>query len=285
MGDLAIKDVAERTGISAGTIRMWEQRYGFPVPERTPSGYRRYSDDDVESLRRVASFRRLGLSIPAAIDRVRVDEVTVLDQPSIYAAVSAIDEMARPQLLRKSTLVAISRAIEHETLAHAASPVLFGAFQTETAYRQVESRYRRLARQADAATVFADFPGERREAGAPVEIPIDLDDAIGNEWAVIVDSPGYAACLLGWEHPQGREPHGPDDPSRRFEAIWTVHPRAVRRAAEVAARLVGQVDPGYGTQLETLLTDRPMAMETPAPALTALTNRAISYLEAAADRD
>ncbi len=44
MEDLAIKDVAEQTGIAAGTIRMWEQRYGFPAPQRTPSGYRRYSD-------------------------------------------------------------------------------------------------------------------------------------------------------------------------------------------------------------------------------------------------
>ena len=38
MKGLAIKEVAERTGIAAGTIRMWEQRYGFPEPARTPSG-------------------------------------------------------------------------------------------------------------------------------------------------------------------------------------------------------------------------------------------------------
>ena len=275
MGDLAIKDVAERTGIAAGTIRMWEQRYGFPAPGRTSSGYRRYSDEDVEALRRVASYRRLGLSIPAAIDRVRESGQEVLDQPSIYAAVSSADEMARPQLLKKSTLTALSRAIEHETLAHAASPVIFGAFQYEDSYRQVEHRYRRLARQADAATVFADFTEERREPGAPVEIPIDLDDAIGNEWAVIVDAPGYCACLLAWEHPQPGVP----DMQRRFESIWTVHPRAVRRAAEVSSRLVAQIDPTYGAQLEKLLEDRPLAMEEPSPALTALTNRAISYLE------
>ncbi len=79
MGELAIRQVAERTGIAAGTIRMWEQRYGFPEPGRTPSGYRRYSDDDVEALRRVASYRRLGLSIPAAIDRVRDTHVAVVD--------------------------------------------------------------------------------------------------------------------------------------------------------------------------------------------------------------
>jgi DICT domain-containing protein len=278
MSELAISQVAERTGIAAGTIRMWEQRYGFPDPERTASGYRRYSDDDVENLRRIASYRRLGLSIPAAIDRVR-EAGESSDRPSIYAAVATIDEGARPQLLRKPTLIALSRAIEHEMLARAAGPVVFGAFQHEQAYREVEHRYRRMARTADAVTVFADFAEERRERGAPVEIPIDLDDAIGNEWAVIVDAPGYAACLLAWEHPRDVVPHGPDDLKRTFEAIWTVHPRAVRRAAQVAAKLVGERDAGYGTELEALLADRPLAMETPAPSLTALTNRAIGYLD------
>ena len=82
MRELAIREVAERTGIAAGTIRMWEQRYGSPDPERTASGYRRYSDDDVESLRKVASYRRLGLSIPAAIDRVKTAQAGS-DRPSI----------------------------------------------------------------------------------------------------------------------------------------------------------------------------------------------------------
>ena len=71
MTDLAIKDVAERTGIAAGTIRMWEQRYGFPEPQRTASGYRRYSSEDVELLRRVLSYREGGLSVPAALERAR----------------------------------------------------------------------------------------------------------------------------------------------------------------------------------------------------------------------
>ncbi len=275
---LAIKDVAERTGLAAGTIRMWEQRYGFPDPERTESGYRRYTEDDVESLRRVAAYRRLGLSIPAAIDRVKTAQAAS-DRPSIYAAAATIDPSARPQLLRKSTLVALSRAIEHEALARAASPLLFAAFQEERHYGPVAARYRRLAAQADAATVFASFPGVRRPRGAPVEIPIDLDDAIGNEWAVIVDAPGFCACLLGWEHPSDGAPL--PDRSRRFEAIWTVHPQATRRAAEVAARLAGQVDPAYGSELSALLADRPLAVEDPAPGLTALANRAIAYVEEA----
>jgi DICT domain-containing protein/predicted DNA-binding transcriptional regulator AlpA len=278
--ELAIKDVAERTGIAAGTIRMWEQRYGFPAPERTSSGYRRYTEDDVDALRKVLALRHRGLSVPAAISRAQ-DTGGASDHPSIYAAVATQDVAARPLILKKATLVALSKAIEHEALALAAAPIVFGAFQQERFYRSVERRYRRLALHADASAVFADFPGGvRHPDGAPVEIPIGCDDALGNEWAVIIDAPGYAACLLAWEQPDVTEPGGPDDPDRRFEAIWTIDPQATRRAAQVAARLVSRADAPFGERLQELLTDRPLALEEPAPALTALTNRMIAYLEA-----
>jgi DICT domain-containing protein/predicted DNA-binding transcriptional regulator AlpA len=278
MEGLAIKDVADRTGIAAGTIRMWEQRYGFPCPERTASGYRRYSESDVDALRRITAYRARGLSIPASIERAR-ENGTDTDRPSIYASVLSADGAPRPQLLRKRTLVALSRAIEHETLAHAAAPVLVGAFQQESAYRAVEQRYRRLAGQADGAAVFADFPVVRREPGAPDELPIAPEDALGNEWAVIVDAPGYAACLLAWEHPSSIGPDDPRDLDRRYEALWTLDPLITRRAARIAARLAGRVCPECGDDLERLLADRPLAVENPAPALTALTNRVVAYLE------
>jgi MerR family transcriptional regulator, light-induced transcriptional regulator len=276
---LSIKDVAERSGLAAGTIRMWEQRYGFPEPARTSSGYRIYSESDVEALRRAVAYRHRGLSVPAAIKRAGETGVSP-DHPSIYAAVAALHG-GRPQVLRKRTLVALSRAIEHETLAQAVSPLLFGAFQQERFYREVETRYRRMSRYCDAAAVFADFPQVNRPDGGPVEIPICPADKLGNEWAVIVDAPGYAACLLAWEVPGATQPGAADDLSRRFEAIWTVDPRATRQAAQVAARLVALQDAALGAELEALLADRPLAMEEPAPALTALTNRVVAYLEAA----
>src|SRR3954468_23403989 len=83
---LAIKDVAERTGLAAQTIRMWEQRYGFPEPQRTAAGDRVYADSDVQTLRRVVPFRRRGLSVPAALERARGWGGTS-DRPSIYGAI------------------------------------------------------------------------------------------------------------------------------------------------------------------------------------------------------
>src|SRR3954452_13230081 len=154
--NLAIKDVAEQTGLAAGTIRMWEQRYGFPEPARSPSGYRIYTEQDVVAIRLVVAYRDRGLSVPAALERARSLEGAT-DRPSIFAALAAGDAPVRPQRLRKPTLVALSRAIEEEALARAAGPVVISAFQAEGNYRAVEHRYRRLARVADAVGVFAAF--------------------------------------------------------------------------------------------------------------------------------
>ena len=199
MKGLAIKDVAERTGIAAGTIRMWEQRYGFPEPERTTAGYRLYSEDDVEALRRVLALRERGLSVPAAVERVRGADMAHRPAVAVRRALGRRRSRSARSSSRKRTLLAISRAIEDETMSRAASPVVFGAFQRERNYRAVEHRYRAMARTADAVVVFADFDAPAARAGEIAEVPLEAGDALGNEWAVVIDAPGYSACLLAWE--------------------------------------------------------------------------------------
>src|SRR3954451_21476123 len=150
---------------------MWEQRYGFPAPARSPSGYRVYTAGDVAALRRVADFRRQGLSGPAALDRARAAPAAPTPRASDFAALA--DGPVRPQRLRKRTLVALSRAIEEEALARAARPVVFGASQAERNYRAVEHRWRRLARVADAFVVCGQFASVRvGGADEPLEVPI-----------------------------------------------------------------------------------------------------------------
>lgn len=39
---LNIGEIAEQTGISDAVLRVWEQRYGWPRPNRLPNGYRVY---------------------------------------------------------------------------------------------------------------------------------------------------------------------------------------------------------------------------------------------------
>ena len=76
----------------------------------------------------------------------------------------------------------------------------------------------------------------------PAEIPIGQGEALGHEWAVIVDAPGYAACLVGWETPCR-------DGERIFEAVWTMDAPVVRRAAQVGAAIAARSAPEWSERL------------------------------------
>ena len=57
---LSIGALSRATGIAVETLRTWESRYGFPVPERKPSGHRVYPVSAVPRLRRIAQALSLG---------------------------------------------------------------------------------------------------------------------------------------------------------------------------------------------------------------------------------
>jgi MerR family transcriptional regulator, light-induced transcriptional regulator len=57
---LSIGALARSTGIAVETLRTWESRYGFPVPDRKPSGHRVYPVSAVPKLRRIAQALSLG---------------------------------------------------------------------------------------------------------------------------------------------------------------------------------------------------------------------------------
>lgn len=52
---LNIKDVASMVGVSTTTIRNWE-KYGLFTARRTPSGYRCYDFNDIETLKKIKKY-------------------------------------------------------------------------------------------------------------------------------------------------------------------------------------------------------------------------------------
>jgi DICT domain-containing protein len=272
MTGLPIREVAEQTGLTAGTIRMWEQRYGFPTPDRTPAGYRLYSDSEVDTLRRVVELRRGGLSVPAALERARTAST-----PAHASIFGAMPHEGRSRRLRKRTLIALSRAIEDQTMASASRPLVLGAFQRERHYRKVEHRYHRLAQMSDLAAVFADFAAVAGGDGRPTEVPIGADATLGHEWAVVVDAPGLSVCLYSWEPPVQTPPA--DDRERVFEAFWTLDPGVVRAASRAGAACARESSPEVADRIEALLVDRPQAPDASTATLEALTARMVGYLE------
>lgn len=59
---------ADLLGVPEATLRLYESK-GLVEPSRTSGGTRRYSDDDLERLRRVADLREEGINI-AGVRRV-----------------------------------------------------------------------------------------------------------------------------------------------------------------------------------------------------------------------
>jgi DNA-binding transcriptional MerR regulator len=58
-----IRAASALTGINQNTLRAWERRHGLIQPERTPKGYRLYSDHDIERLRLIQRAMQEGVSI------------------------------------------------------------------------------------------------------------------------------------------------------------------------------------------------------------------------------
>jgi DICT domain-containing protein len=164
-------------------------------------------------------------------------------------------------------MLALSRAIEDESLASSERPHLVAAFQTRQAYDAAHARWNDLLASAASAIVFADFPRVRRR-GRAREVPIRSGAPLHREWSVVNDAPGSAAVMAGWERADGR-----------FEVVWTIEPTAVRIATEVGRRLALEHAPRLVLpEAPSLLTP----VHDPAATIrrsTALTNRVIAYLD------
>jgi DNA-binding transcriptional MerR regulator len=60
---MKIQEFAQQTGLSTKTIRYYESIGILPSPQRTPNGYRDYTEKELERARFVAGLRSLDLSL------------------------------------------------------------------------------------------------------------------------------------------------------------------------------------------------------------------------------
>lgn len=64
---LNINEASKLCGLSPSVLRIWEVRYGWPLPKRKPNGYRAYSLVQVEELKRAAALVKNGIPISMLI--------------------------------------------------------------------------------------------------------------------------------------------------------------------------------------------------------------------------
>ena len=60
---MQIKELSQRTGVPAKSIRFYEESGVLPPPRRKANGYRVYGEEDVDRLKLVAGARRLDFSL------------------------------------------------------------------------------------------------------------------------------------------------------------------------------------------------------------------------------
>jgi len=272
---ITIGELARRTAVSPAVLRMWEARHGFPTPHRLASGHRRYAEADVDRVRQVLRRKDAGTRLEVAIAETSAPPVP--DRPSIFAELRRRHPTLAPHRLRKSTLIALSWAIEDECCAVADRPVLFGAFQRGAFYRPSAPRWAELARVARSAVVFADdWDAVEDDPSGPLRATLGPDAPLRREWAVVCDSSESTACLAAWEVP-GQV--GVPDRQRVFEAVWTVDPSAVRDAARVAAGVAGAAGVSLPAPLLEDLAGPPSTGAAIPAGANALLNRVVAYVD------
>jgi len=138
-GALTVGQVAEQFGVTVRTLHHYDE-IGLVHPHRTASGYRVYTDDDLERLRHVVVYRRLGFpleEIGPLLDDPHADVQAHLRRQRA-AVVSRLHEL-------RDLVAAIDRALEAQMNGMALTPQeqkeLFGEGFSEEYAREAEERW------------------------------------------------------------------------------------------------------------------------------------------------
>jgi MerR family transcriptional regulator/heat shock protein HspR len=107
-----ISVAAELAGVHPQTLRIYERK-GLVDPARTEGGSRRYSEDDIERLRRIQDLTNDGLNL-AGVKRVMEleDELERLRGALAQAKVEAREAIERAHRSYRRDLVPVSQALE-----------------------------------------------------------------------------------------------------------------------------------------------------------------------------
>ncbi len=194
----------------------------------------------------------------------------------------------RSHLYFKSSLTALSHAMEDRVLAGTDRPLLIASFQQEKFYRQEAHRYRRLGEISEQVYVLAAPETEFTDSGQEYElVPFPPDDALGQEWHLIAIGAQSSACLVC------REKIGanPDllvlpeiDPSRRFEGIWTFDRQVTIAAAHILLDRIQGYRPDLAAKIaqakQDYLITVPTVPHDHSASADAFVQRLVTYLQA-----
>lgn len=138
MGDRTVGEVATATGLTVRTLHHYDA-IGLVVPSgRSASGYRLYSDEDVERLHAVCTYRALGLSLES-IGEILTDEDTDTHLRRQHALVA--DQIARLRDVQLTLETMIEARSINVDLTPEETFELFGEHDPRAHEEEVEERW------------------------------------------------------------------------------------------------------------------------------------------------
>ena len=131
-----IKQVSEMTGLSIPTIRYYDKEGLLPDLQRKESGYRVFSDRDLEAIDLIECFKESGLTIREIrhfMSLVREGDVTLEERLAIYQTrIARLEEK----------LTAVQNALEHSRRTLAFYEIAAKTGSEETAKDLYLARYK-----------------------------------------------------------------------------------------------------------------------------------------------
>lgn len=88
---MTIKEVEEKTGLTRSNIRFYEKEFLIKPIRNESNGYRVYSDENVEDIKKIAYLRTLGISIEDIRD-------IILQKVSLYKVLEKQEQVLKTQI-------------------------------------------------------------------------------------------------------------------------------------------------------------------------------------------
>ncbi|HIK38241.1 MAG: ATP-binding protein [Geminocystis sp.] len=157
----------------------------------------------------------------------------------------------RPQLYFKSSLIALSHAMEDQVLAGGGDALVIASFQREKFYKQEAHRYLKIGQKCSHVYVLAAPESDFDNSSEVYEkIAFSPDDPLAQEWHLVVLTAHYTGCLVCREKTYIDAVEAVMDNSRRFEGIWTCEQRVSRKAALILLRRILYYRPQLSEKVE-----------------------------------
>ena len=169
---------------------------------------------------------------------------------SVEELLTAIPQL-RPRLYFKTSLTALSHAMEDHILAGMGGSLVIASFQQERFYQQEANRYLRIAQLSDQLYVLS---GEGTSFSSNSHsnyetIIFGPEDALTQEWHLVVIGFDYQACLICRER-LSTDDQSSLDQTRRFEGIWTQDRYVSQQAAKILLHRIAIYRPEIAAQTE-----------------------------------